>query len=115
MGFIKDIKEIKQFLNETYKELFYKARKYDELKDLLSKVTVNVKNIREGIDELANEFIEIEYSIPTVQIKFDNEGNEIMNERFKAMNLSGIIPIEDLIKMSKKITQIQNKIKGGVQ
>lgn len=115
MGFIKDIKEIKQILNESYKEILYKAKKYDELKDILSRVVVNVKNIKNGIDEFANEYIDIEYSVPSVQIKFDNEGNEIMNERFKAMNLSGIIPIEDLIKMSKKITQIQNKIKGGVQ
>ena len=114
MGFIKDIKEIKQIVNDSYKETLHKAKKYDELQDILSKVIVNVKNIKNGIDEFANEYIEIEYSVPSVQIKFDNEGNEIMNERFKAMNLSGIIPIEELIKISKKIKQTQNKIKGGV-
>lgn len=114
MGFIKDIKEIKQIVNESYKETLHKAKKYDELQDILSKIVVNVKNIKNGIDEFANEYIEIEYSVPSVQIKFDNEGNEIMNERFKAMNLSGVVPIEELIKISKKIKQTQNKIKGGV-
>ena len=108
MGIFKDIKEIKDTLNDVTKDLFYKAKKYDELVEQLSKIKINVKKVSLIISEDYTHDVKIEYAIPDVIIK-TNQSVKSNNDFFASINKLNLISISDMDKISKKIEEAKQK------
>lgn len=108
MGIFKDIKEIKDTLNDVTKDLFYKAKKYDELVEQLSKIKINVKKVSLIISEDYTHDVKIEYEIPDVIIK-TNQSVKSNNDFFASINKLNLISISDMDKISKKIEEAKQK------
>lgn len=107
MNIFKDIKEIKseiQHLKETMAGDFEKkSRKLDEIEYYLSKIQLNVKNVSEIIGPDGRTDIRVVYEVPQLFIMFDDSGEIIENETFKAINMLNLISSEDMIKILKAI------------
>lgn len=110
MGIFQDVKDIKETLNNVTKDLFYKAKKYDELVEQLSKLKINVKRVSLIISDDYTHDVKIEYEIPDVIIKT----NQLVTENhdlFASINKLNLISISDMNKISKKIEEA--KLKNG--
>lgn len=110
MGLKKDIKVIQDGINNLRKELtpeiMRKAQKYDELIEQLSKVHIKVKNAKRVITESGSKQLKIEYEIDPVILSFDDNENPIYNPSFYAMNITNLVSVEDMNKISKAISRI---------
>ena len=109
MGFLKDIKEIKETLNKVTSEALNKSVMYDELNNYIEKVNINVQKVSLNYNQDGTYNVKIDYSIPHILLSFDGDGNVIQNERFKAMNMLNLISIEDMMKISDYIENAKKK------
>lgn len=119
MSFLKDIKQIKENVNavtekfdELTAETIRKAKKYDELKDYLSKVKFSVDKITLVLDKKDFVYgVKVEYNIPPITLFVDSDGGQVTNERFKAINMLDLISFDDMAKIKQKINEAINKNK----
>lgn len=109
MGFLKDIKEIKETLNKVTGEALNKSIKYDELINRIEKVKINVQKVSLSYNQDGTYNVKVDYSIPNILLSFDSDGNIIQNERFTAMNMLNLISIEDMMKISACIENAKKK------
>ena len=113
MSLRKDVKIIKQQLEDLGKDLFKKAREYDVLSEEVKKVKLDVKNVSLFVDEFGSTSVNVEYSIPPVKIFFDSDGQILKNERFIAMNMLDLITLEDMEKIAIKINLAKERNNNG--
>lgn len=110
----KELKEIKAMLTQVCGETVQKSKKYEETIDLLSLIKINASKVSINMDKKTASFgVSIEYSIPPINLVFDGDGETLINERFRAINLLGLCSIEDQIKISEKIQEAKLKNKEG--
>ena len=83
MGLRKDIKEIKDTLNEVTKTALKKAQLYEKQLEWLSKVEIKVKKVSTVLNSNMTTGVKVEYYIPPVQINIDEDGNVETNEMLK--------------------------------
>jgi hypothetical protein len=102
----KIVENIEEKVNFLTKDSFHKAKKYEEQNDLLSKITLNVKNAKIFLNNDAQYGLNIEYEIPPIKIYFDDDGQMLKNERFYAINALDLISKEDM----QKIQEILNEV-----
>ena len=110
MALRKDIKEIKETLNNITSEIFDKAKKYDELINYLSKIKINVKRASLILSNETNYDVRIEYQVPDIIVKVDKD-KTYADDMFKSINLLNLISMEDMRKISQKIEEA--KLKNG--
>lgn len=110
MGFIKDIKEIKEAVNEMREDTFTKAKKYDEVREYLKHIVLDVKNISLFLNEDGSTGVKIDYTIPPIKLFFDGDNKVLKNERFVAINMLDLISKEDMYKITEKLVEAQEKI-----
>lgn len=117
MGFIKDIKELKEESKKNLqltKDIFsktesftkennYKIKKYEEISELLKNIKISVKDSKLFVNNDGLIGVEIEYDIPKIKLFLDEDGKMIKNNLFYSINMLNLISIEDM-------EQIQNKI-----
>lgn len=103
MALRKDVKEIKQLLEQISKDTLYKAKEYDKLIDLLKMLPVKISKIHTQINKDLTYSVKIEYEIPSVEIKVDKNSYIPNNDSFKAINLLNLLSMEDAQKISKEI------------
>lgn len=108
MGFIKDIKEIKNTLNDVTKDLFYKAKKYDEIMEYLKHIKINVKRADIVVSEDYQYNVRVKYEIPDIIVKVNNKVDS-NNDLFKSINMLNLISVSDMDKISKKIKEAKEK------
>lgn len=92
----KDIAEIKATISGNLSE---KAEKLDETQEYLSHISLKVKNVVETIDYNGRPALKIIYECPSVLLMFDDDGNVIPNEQFKAINGLNLIDLDDQMKL----------------
>lgn len=106
----KHIEEINESLKALSGENMEKLKQFEIIEEQLKKIKIKVKNVAISIDEYGNEFLNINYELPTIKLKFDNNKEVEINEEFRAINLLNLISFEDMEKIQKAIDKIK---KGG--
>ncbi len=98
-------KKLNHFLDDNIK---YKAEKYDELSENISKIDLKIKTVSRGYDSEGNPVIKIKYEAPFIELKIvDND--IVYNEVFKAINMSGLVSMQDMSRLSLILEQEKNK------
>lgn len=97
-----EIRDIKSLIGGTLES---KAKKFDELEWYLSQIEINVKNIVPVPSEDGKVDLKIIYDISPVIVKFDDNGQPINNEVFKAINMLNLVDSESMDKIINAITQ----------
>lgn len=106
----KHIEEINESLKSLSGENMEKLKRFEIIEEQLKKIKIKVKNVSASIDEYGNEFLNINYELPTIKLKFDDNKEVEINEEFRAINLLDLISFEDMEKIQKAIDKIK---KGG--
>lgn len=106
----KHIEEINESLKALSGENMEKLKQFEIIEEQLKKIKIKVKNVAISIDEYGNEFLNINYELPTIKLKFDDNKEVEINEEFRAINLLNLISFEDMEKIQKAIDKIK---KGG--
>ena len=105
----KKIEELEKKLDLLIGDTKQKAKKYDEQKELLSNVKFSVNKMSFFVDKTGLVGLNIEYTIPKIQIFFNDENEVVKNETFFAINKLNLISIEDMQKISEKLEEIRRK------
>lgn len=113
MGLRKDVKLIKQQLDELTAETMLKSRKYDELLEYLEKIKLDVKNASLFTDEFGSYGVKIDYSIEPIKIFFDSDGKLLKNERFYAINMLDLISLADMEKIAVVLNTATERNNNG--
>lgn len=103
MGVLKDVKEIKTDIKELKGNLGVRAKRADELENYISKIELKVKSVSEVPGADGKTDIRVVYEIPQIIIKFDDSGEIIENEVFRAINMLNLISFDDMLKISNVI------------
>lgn len=97
MGLRKEIKEIKEDVKNIKENLtsdiIQKAKKYDELKELLEEIYFDIELI-ESFDYNGETQYEIIYKNPKVMLNFDEYGEPIKNNFFYSINMLNLLTKE---------------------
>ena len=97
MGLRKDFKELKcdvKYIKDNLtSETIEKAKKYDQLKELLEEIYFDVELV-ESFDYNGETQYEIIYKNPKVMLNFDEYGDLIKNEFFYSMNMLDLLTRE---------------------
>lgn len=115
MGLRKDvslIKEelslIKEKMNKLTDETIRKANAYDELKNYLKHIKLDVSNVSVQFDtELIKYCVKIDYHMPSLKVYIDKDNNVERNESFIAINMLDLISLKDMNKISEKLEDIK--------
>ena len=109
MSFLKDLKELKKDVAEIKAVLSGNLQKdSEELKEIkknLSFVNLRVKNISDTIDLNGQPALKVTYEAPQVILTFDDNGNVMENNVFKAINVLDLLKIDDQIALVQAINQ----------
>ena len=109
MGLIKDLKEIKKNTVEIKAalagDLSRKSQKLDEVLEDLSHVQLKVKSITDTVDYNGRPALKVVYEAPQILLLFDDDGNVLVNETFRAINGLDLIDMNDKIKLMEKINE----------
>ena len=115
MSLKKEIKEqlnsIETKIDKMSPQILEKARKYDELTELLKHINFDVKSASLFTDSMGNIGVKINYHIPEVKIYCDSEGHIEKNNRFYAINALDLISLSDMKKIQVKIDEAKIKNK----
>ncbi len=107
MSFLKDVKEIKQTLNELKEasigNLEKRSKRADELENYLSKVRINLKKVSDITLQNGKSGIRIIYDMPQIILELDDNGEIIPNDTFTAINMLDLLNMNDLIYLSRII------------
>ena len=109
MGIRKDIKDIKEKVEFITNETINKAKKYDQLVELLSKIKFKTEHTDFFLDEYGKIGINVKYKINPIKIQFDDNNDVIKNETFYAINFLDLVPLEEQMIVMKKIEEAKNK------
>ena len=112
MGLRKDIQEIKQNVKlikeDLTTETVEKARKYDELKELLKEIYFDIETV-ESLDYNGETQYEIIYKNPKVMLNFDEYGEPIKNDFLYSMNMLDLLTYDASSKLVNIIIKEKNK------
>lgn len=108
MGLRKDVKDIKEKLDNITSELFVKAKKYDEIMNYLSNIKISVKRASLTLSDDARYGVKVEYQVPDAIIKVDKDKNHT-TDMFKSINMLNLISISDMEKITKKLEEAKQK------
>lgn len=110
----REVKEIRAKLDTLTNTIASKAVAYDKSQDLLKDVQIRIAKAYPIFDENTLRYgIRIEYSVAPTTLYLDDDGETMVNCRFKAMNGLDLIPLEDLQLVSEAITKANTLNKGG--
>lgn len=116
MSVRKDLKEVKKLVEEIhsqYATAFKKARLYDEQKELLKHIKFVVKDCQTVFNENTLAYsVVVRYELPKVQVDFEVGGEQMQNDRLRAINLLDLISAEDMEKIRKKLQEAEKLTKG---
>lgn len=105
----KDIQQINDKIDNITQLTLVKANAHDRLRDALKRVRINVNKAYATFDENTLRYaVKIDYSVPQTVLYIGDDGEAEYNDRFKAMNELGIIPIEDLNLVVAAIEKAKN-------
>lgn len=112
MGFVKDIREIKEnskkILEETKtftKDNAWKIKEYDKISELLKNVKLNVKEAKLFVNNDGLIGVSIDYNFPSIKVLLDEDGTVVKDNRFYSVNMLNLIPFEDMQKIQSKINE----------
>lgn len=108
MGIRKDIKLIKEKVEQITKETIYKADQYSFLKENLDKISIELDDVKTFIDDYGKVGLKVKYKIPEINIILDDNNDIIKNDIFYAINILKLLPVEDERKLINSIKKIQN-------
>ena len=103
MSLRKDVKDIKELVEQMSKETLHKAKEYDRLIELLKMIPVRVSKIHTSMNKDLTYSVKIEYGLPAVELKVDKNTYAPNTESFKAINLLNLLSMEDAQKISREI------------
>lgn len=110
----KDIQAIDSKLDRLSESVIRKATKYDREHDFLEQIDIHVNKAYAYFDETSlRHVVKITYSIPETIIYVEDDGECVLNPRFKAMNELKLIPISDLDKVANAINKVKELNSGG--
>ena len=112
MGVLKRIKNIEEQITNFNNTTLKRAEKLDEQNDLLENIKLKVKKANVVQDANSGLFkLVIEYDIPKVEIRLDEDSNETQDLMVRSINLLGLISIDDQVMLSKKLNEAKEKNK----
>lgn len=110
----KDINGINSKLDSITGAMSKKAEAYDKEHKYLKDVKINIDKAYAFFDEKTLRYVvKIDYNVMPTTLYIDDDGEAIVNNRFRAMNELNLIPLEDLQKVSKAISNAAKLNKGG--
>lgn len=105
----KDVKEIKEVVSKLSTSMSIKAMEYDKIKDFLKDIKIEVAKCNTLFDESRMEYIvKVEYKMPTITLTFDEDGDVMLNERFRAINSLDLISMDDMDRIADSIQRAKN-------
>lgn len=110
----KDIQAIDNKLDRLSSSVMEKATKYDREHDFLKQIDIRIDKAYAYFDETSLRYVvKIAYSIPETIIYVEDNGECVLNPRFKAMNELKLIPISELDKVANAINKVIELNSGG--
>lgn len=113
MSVKKELLEIKNNLEKLnhilLSDVEKKATKCDELEKYLLVTKLKIKNILEIVTDEGKPALKIVYECPQVILQFDDEGNPLENEMFKAINGLNLIDYSDFNVLATSIYNMKIK------
>lgn len=114
----KRIKKLEDSITELTK--IVKTREYNllkeeskelhEIKELLDQVKIEVKDAKLVLDQDSmEEILTIQYQLPNISLRFDENGDPYKNNVFYAINALNLISLEDMEKIRKLLYQYKTK------
>ena len=115
MGLRKEIKEIKQSLDELKtsfsRSVIEKAERMDETDKYLENVKLKLKSVKIFVTETGEEQLKIEYEVEPIYLQFDPDNNIIYNPSFYSMNMLNLLSPADMQRVSSAIEKAKIKKK----
>lgn len=104
-GLLNEIKTLKEEIEG--KEFDRLKRDSEELKEknkLIGDIRFKVRSVAEIEDQDTSEkSVKIVYQPKTVILRFDEKGNPVKDDFFYAMNVLGLISVEDMVRIQNVI------------
>lgn len=97
-----DVAEIKTTLTEESKK---KVQEADDQLKYIKEIKFSVKKVVDTLDENGKPALLIVYDIPKTFLRFDDSGEVLSNEQFKAINSLNLISMSDKIMIAKKVRE----------
>lgn len=117
MSLRKEVKEIKRMVEEMHKDyddLLKKERKLVEQTELLKHIKFTVKRCDTMFNQNTLSYsVLIEYELPKVQVDFEVGGEQMTNDRLRAINLLDLITLDDMQKIRRELDKAEKLNKGG--
>lgn len=119
MSLRSDVKEIKERSNKMYDlfssylgEAIITERKLKSAEEKLKfvedlKSFLKVSKIEKKLDENGNPYLNVEYDVPSLKLKFDDKGILEKNACFIAINMLDLICYEDMQKLSQALMELK--------
>ena len=104
---LNDVQEIKKGLETLSEANQKKIAKYEETKEQLSKIRIEISNVKTCIENNGSLSLEVHYKVPVAKIRIDDEGFLDVDEMFRAINLLNLISFEDMNKVQKKLEELK--------
>ena len=118
MSLRKDIKAIKQMVEEMHKDyddLLKKERKLAEQTELLKHVKFVVKRADTMFNQNTLSYgVVVEYELPKVQVDFEVGGEQMTNDRLRASNMLDLISFDDMQKIKQALDEAKKLNEGGI-
>ena len=118
MSLRKDIKAIKQMVEEMHKDyddLLKKERKLAEQTELLKHVKFVVKRADTMFNQNTLSYgVVVEYELPKVQVDFEVGGEQMTNDRLRAINMLDLISFDDMQKIKQALDEAKKLNEGGI-
>lgn len=109
VGIWKDVRELKAMQDPKTLE---KARKYDELKELIPNLKVSVEKIIPSVNAKGNTELEIVYSIPHGKIEIDENGNSETDRLVYSLNFLDVLGFDDQMRIREARETQESKKKS---
>lgn len=110
----KDVKEIKKKVDALSKDILNKMLELENLKQQIECIGFRVgKTYATWDDKRLAYVVKIEYNMPTVTLILDENGEAMINDRFRAINMLGLIPIEDQDRIINQLGVAKRKNSNG--
>jgi hypothetical protein len=118
MGFIKDLKHVRQRVDEIADTLsaptLQKAKKYDEMSGYIQDIKLSLKDSAVMIDPDTGEtVVRFAYSVPSVTVRFSPDGAPLENPFLRAINMLNLVPVSDMQKETDTVGRASLMIKNG--
>lgn len=103
----EDFSNLKKLVeNNELKTLRMKEQELNKTRELLSHIQLKIKDVKLYEDDnTGKEYARITYTIDPLRIDFDDDGNPLKNEVFRAINMLDLTSLKDIERVQKVFSE----------